>query len=445
MLRGESMLRDQQLKQLARHIDAQEAAIIERWRAFVAQDEVLSTANSLSRRQFVDHIPEVLRALSNVLAQHATESGETTVVQARSADGHGMHRWQQGYSHIEVLREWTHLQLALIDETQEFAVRSGMDASGVYGALRTIARFSSEAMSASTERYEEMQRAEASGQVRELGRALAAARLLERKQAEMLRSAAHDLRGNLGIVSNATQALAMEGVSAKQRNDVLAMVQRALSAHTRLLTELMDLARLQAGQEERSSSMLDISTALRELCELAAPAAQTRRLAFTFDGPSPFNVECDKTKLCRIVQNLLLNALQYTTHGNVVLRWGDSRDGDMKRWMVCIENSGLGTKSHSAAPLAAALETATEEVLEVEDRDDPFPDGSGPQVRGDDSSAATASSAAHGEGIGLSIVKRLCEVLDASLEMESDAERGTVVRVVLPRQYDIVMRRGDPA
>jgi signal transduction histidine kinase len=42
---------------------------------------------------------------------------------------------------------------------------------------------------------------------------------------------------------------------------------------------------------------------------------------------------------------------------------------------------------------------------------------------------------AQGEGIGLSIVKRLCELLDASLELQSEAGRGTIVRVVLPRHY----------
>ncbi len=40
-----------------------------------------------------------------------------------------------------------------------------------------------------------------------------------------------------------------------------------------------------------------------------------------------------------------------------------------------------------------------------------------------------------GEGIGLSIVKRLCELLDASLEMASSSETGTTFRVVLPRRY----------
>ena len=41
----------------------------------------------------------------------------------------------------------------------------------------------------------------------------------------------------------------------------------------------------------------------------------------------------------------------------------------------------------------------------------------------------------HGEGIGLSIVKRLCEMLNATIELESVPQRGTTVRVLFPRGY----------
>jgi signal transduction histidine kinase len=40
-----------------------------------------------------------------------------------------------------------------------------------------------------------------------------------------------------------------------------------------------------------------------------------------------------------------------------------------------------------------------------------------------------------GEGIGLSIVKRLCEMLDASLELESSEGEGTTFRLIFPRRY----------
>jgi signal transduction histidine kinase len=48
----------------------------------------------------------------------------------------------------------------------------------------------------------------------------------------------------------------------------------------------------------------------------------------------------------------------------------------------------------------------------------------------------THTSQTPGEGIGLAIVKRLCELLDATIELETDFGRGSRFRVVLPRYYD---------
>jgi signal transduction histidine kinase len=49
-----------------------------------------------------------------------------------------------------------------------------------------------------------------------------------------------------------------------------------------------------------------------------------------------------------------------------------------------------------------------------------------------------------GEGIGLSIVKRLCELLDASLELETAAGEGTTFRVVMPAAYPDNHESRDP-
>jgi signal transduction histidine kinase len=48
---------------------------------------------------------------------------------------------------------------------------------------------------------------------------------------------------------------------------------------------------------------------------------------------------------------------------------------------------------------------------------------------------AIPSRPLHGEGIGLSIVKRLCELLDATLEMESETGVGSTMLVIFPRRY----------
>jgi sensor histidine kinase regulating citrate/malate metabolism len=84
------------------------------------------------------------------------------------------------------------------------------------------------------------------------------------------------------------------------------------------------------------------------------------------------------------------------------------------------------------------LKRATDESHEVEQRNNP---SSVPDPQADSAPTLTSQTqiapghATAGEGIGLSIVKRLCEMLDASLELESSEGEGTTFRIIFPRRY----------
>ena len=71
-------------------------------------------------------------------------------------------------------------------------------------ARRAWAELCSEGVSESTAQYFDLQQIEALGHVRDLEQALEQVRELQRQRAELWREAAHDLRGNLGVVANAT-------------------------------------------------------------------------------------------------------------------------------------------------------------------------------------------------------------------------------------------------
>ena len=80
--------------------------------------------------------------------------------------------------------------------------------------------------------------------------------------------------------------------------------------------------------------------------------------------------------------------------------------------MLSIQDTGPGIHSDAGKPLSNALEGK-------------------PKPRRSDDPAASDS----GEGIGLSIVKRLCDMLDASIELKSVEGVGTTFRILFPRQY----------
>ena len=200
----------------------------------------------------------------------------------------------------------------------------------------------------------------------------------------------------------------------------------------------MSLARLEAGHDQRSLAPFNVGQLMREFCDAMRPLATERNLFLRCEGPDSLPVVGDAAKVRRIAQNLVLNALNVTERGGVRITWQHGPANSINQWVLCIQDTGPGFSSDSAPLLARALKEATEEAQEVEERaesaGDPSAQTAPPATLASQSPHGVPHDR-HGEGIGLSIVKRLCEVLDASLELESDAGKGTTFRVTFPCAY----------
>jgi signal transduction histidine kinase len=230
-------------------------------------------------------------------------------------------------------------------------------------------------------------------------------------------------------VSNASLILSKEAERDPQRAPASRLLARSVASLRTLLSELIDLARLEAGQERRNIARFDAAEVLREFCENLRPLATRHNLFLRCDGPASLPVEGDSVKMLRIAQNLVLNAFSVTAEGGVQVLW-EARDGPQAgQWLLSVQDTGPGFQRHSeATPLEGALREATAEAHDVTPGIRPAP------TLKSQTSAGSSPGASH-EGIGLSIVKRLCELLDASLELETTPGTGTTFRVVFPRSY----------
>jgi signal transduction histidine kinase len=208
---------------------------------------------------------------------------------------------------------------------------------------------------------------------------------------------------------------------------------------TALLGELMELARLEAGQEKRELGRFNATTLASQLSRLNQPFARERGLFLRTEGPGRLFVEGDSLRVRRLLQNLVINALRYTHQGGVVLSWGVEK----KNWWLMVKDTGPGLQSGSGAAMAEGLGEATASARESDVKTAALA-GATSQVLTPDGAAPVAprpTSQQPGEGIGLSIVKRLCELLDASLEIASSVETGTTFRAVFPRRYSAGTRQ----
>jgi signal transduction histidine kinase len=428
------------LQPLASYLAGRREEILAAWRRAVDADPDLTTASTITRAQFNDHIPSVLDAFERrISARLATEQAQAREEQKDSAAEHGLHRWQQGYDQPETMCEWGHLHLCLLEELDRYQARNpDVDATAMQTARRELVHLCSEGMAASATRYTHMQQREAASRVSELESALAQLKALEQERAQAWREAAHDLRGRAHTIASASAVLIRDGVPEQHRTRFSEMLRLGVQSLNKLLGDLMDQARLEAGHERRQITHFDVAALLKEYSDATRAMAAEKNLFLVAKGETPLMVDGDAAKIQRIVQNLVLNALKATEQGGVKITWEAAGNERRPQWALCVQDTGPGFKTSSATPLARVLKRATDEAHIVEQRNDPTGRSDPQSESAPTLPSQTVSGGPHmpaGEGIGLSIVKRLCEMLDASLELESSEGEGTTFRVIFPRRY----------
>lgn len=424
------------LAQLADHLAERREFIIRAWASAIRRDPEVTAAKRLSAVEFADHVPGVLDAFERRLrAVHSSQRTEALADQGASAADHGLQRWQQGYDQREVIREWNALTNCLVEEVAEFAARnpaiSSMDMSDAWRALSQLAI---DGVCESVESYAQLQRSEAAGRLVALEYAITQLNDLDRQRTEAWREAAHDMRGSLGVVQQVAALLDQEGLPRTTVTESIAILNRGTSALLAILEDLSLQARLDAGHEERRIATFDAAALLLELCDDLQPMARSRSLVLEALGPPRLEVRGDPVKVRRSCQNLLLNALKYTQRGSVRVGW---RLIDDARWSLTVQDTGPGLQEDDAGTLVGALDVATEEnlAMEFQAQQSGAPEADPSPLPTLQSQSYQAGSPAHGEGLGLPIVKRLCELLNAKLEMRSAPGEGTTFRITFPTDY----------
>ena len=237
---------------------------------------------------------------------------------------------------------------------------------------------------------------------------------------ELLRTSSHDLRGSLGVIQGAADLLSFAD-SDEDRAQMLDMIQRNVQETIRLITELLDLSRLESGQQQVVFAPFDAAELLHKLGENVRPLVEGKGLQLQLLGDDQLPVEGDAINVLRMAQNIVLNALKYTARGSITLRWGSS---DADDWFFSVSDTGPGMDpavadklSHQAPAIDLVTGQSTTDLAYV-------------------LITEPLLGKTSGEGIGLVIVRQLCNLLKGRLVVESQPDQGSVFRVMLPRRYD---------
>ncbi|HKG90931.1 MAG TPA: ATP-binding protein [Gemmatimonadaceae bacterium] len=139
-------------------------------------------------------------------------------------------------------------------------------------------------------------------------------------RADVLGIVAHDLRNPLNLISSSsTLLLEQDDLPPAQRRKMLEINQRAVRQMNRLIADLLDATRLQAGRLTLDVAELDARTLVRETDETLRPTAAERRVELRSEPPEQeCAIRADEGRLLQVLGNLVGNALKFTPPGGHV-------------------------------------------------------------------------------------------------------------------------------
>ncbi|HZF68985.1 MAG TPA: PAS domain S-box protein [Gemmatirosa sp.] len=321
--------------------------------------------------------PDDIAAVLPVLRRVAEHPGtvETTTYRVRHANG----EWRV----FETVN-----RTLLPDSAEAGLVANARDITEQRAAEHGLRRATAEA---------EQARAEAERQRSEAERA-------NQAKSEFLSRMSHELRTPMNSILGFAQLLARIDLPAQQAKGVQHIL-KAGRHLLRLINEVLEIARIEAGRENFSLEPVALAPALEEALGLVRPLAQQHAVALHGGSngdawPAEAFVLADRQRLVQVLLNLLSNAIKYNHPGGAVhLRAGALPDGG---WAVRVEDTGRGIPTDRAHQLFTPFARLGAEQTEVE-----------------------------GTGLGLALSRRLCEAMGSTLALESSTPAGSVFRVAL--------------
>ena len=222
-----------------------------------------------------------------------------------------------------------------------------------------------------------------------------------RMKSAFLANMSHEIRSPMNAILGFSELLEPEGLTPKQSQYVRA-IRDSGAALLQLINDILDLSKLEAGKLELHPSPTDMRDSCEFLRTVFAEQALKKSLQLQFELSSdlPRAVLLDRLRLRQVLVNLLGNAIKFTERGHVKTRvsWQAGNHGSDGTLLIDVEDTGIGIPREK-------IEEIFQPFVQADTRRDVNNQGT---------------------GIGLTIVKRLIEMMTGTLTVESTIGQGSV-------------------
>ena len=220
-----------------------------------------------------------------------------------------------------------------------------------------------------------------------------------------LANISHELRTPLGAILGYVE-LMRDRIEEKERDDYLEIVQRNGTQLSRLVDDLLDLSKIEAGRLEIENVECSLSTIFEEVLDLFGLAADRKgvRLQVQYLNPIPEKIVGDPVRFKQILVNIVGNALKFTDSGSITIsaRYQAPEHSKAARLAISVSDTGRGLTQNEKGRLFQ------------------------PFCQAD----ASVSRKYGGTGLGLSLSKKLARLLGGDLQLSYSAPgKGSVFNV----------------
>src|SRR5690606_6228827 len=229
------------------------------------------------------------------------------------------------------------------------------------------------------------------------------------QKSQFLTNISHEIRTPLNGIIGVTGIMLPEVGNARQREQ-LRIVQNSAESLLKLLNDLLDHARIDAGKLQIDMHTLSLPQLLRDIIGLFESQAESKGLYMRarLAGDLPTYVVSDEKRIRQVLVNVIGNALKFTEQGGVTLSVTMQRQhAGCSDVLFSIEDTGIGIPVE-----------AQERVFE-------------PFTQADQSTARLYG----GSGLGLTISRQLCQQLGGRLSLHSTPGEGTRIDILVPLRH----------